>query len=379
MKTATTAASLVSALFLMIFLLAIHRVPEEVSEKTKYYRYCLWLTLLGLLTDSAAYFLDGSNISTFILVVINYFSYAILDWLIACFGFYIFVLIREKQKDATMKLSCFVALLCAADSIFIFAGFITGDIVKIVDNRAVSGELNHFILVSPALCLISMLMYLLAKIKVLGGRTVLILSSYLFIPFIAAFLNLIIPDFAPGYVSSALAMAIIFVMLQSKVIAETKVRANIYSDLSERDVLTQLKNRRAYEKALLNLSSDGDEGIVFCDVNSLKYVNDTEGHEAGDRLIRRFADILKSFFANADICRIGGDEFVVILENIGPGFKEKMAEFERIMKENGRIASFGYASGSVFEIKRIVEAAEQMMYESKKQYYSETGRDRRSR
>ncbi len=379
MKTATTAASLVSALFLMIFLLAIHRVPEEVSEKTKYYRYCLWLTLLGLLTDSAAYFLDGSNISTFILVVINYFAYAILDWLIACFGFYIFVLIREKQKDATMKLSCFVALLCAADSIFIFAGFITGDIVKIVDNRAVSGELNHFILVSPALCLISMLMYLLAKIKVLGGRTVLILSSYLFIPFIAAFLNLIIPDFAPGYVSSALAMAIIFVMLQSKVIAETKVRANIYSDLSERDVLTQLKNRRAYEKALLNLSSDGDAGIVFCDVNSLKYVNDTEGHEAGDRLIRRFADILKSFFANADICRIGGDEFVVILENIGPGFKEKMAEFERIMKENGRIASFGYASGSVFEIKKIVEAAEQMMYESKKQYYSETGRDRRSR
>ncbi len=379
MKTATTAASLVSALFLMIFLLAIHRVPEEVSEKTKYYRYCLWLTLLGLLTDSAAYFLDGSNISTFILVVINYFAYAILDWLIACFGFYIFVLIREKQKDATMKLSCFVALLCAADSIFIFAGFITGDIVKIVDNRAVSGELNHFILVSPALCLFSMLIYLLAKIKVLGGRTVLILSSYLFIPFIAAFLNLIIPDFAPGYVSSALAMAIIFVMLQSKVIAETKVRANIYSDLSERDVLTQLKNRRAYEKALLNLSSDGDAGIVFCDVNSLKYVNDTEGHEAGDRLIRRFADILKSFFANADICRIGGDEFVVILENIGPGFKEKMAEFERIMKENGRIASFGYASGSVFESKKIVEAAEQMMYESKKQYYSETGRDRRSR
>lgn len=379
MKTATTAASLVSALFLMIFLLAIHRVPEEVSEKTKYYRYCLWLTLLGLLTDSAAYFLDGSNISTFILVVINYFAYAILDWLIACFGFYIYVLIREKEKDATMKISCFVALLCAADSIFIFAGFITGDIVKIVDNRAVSGELNHFILVSPALCLISMLIYLLAKIKVLGGRTVLILSSYLFIPFIAAVLNFIIPDFAPGYVSSALAMAIIFVMLQSKVIAETKVRANIYSDLSERDVLTQLKNRRAYEKALLNLSSDGDAGIVFCDVNSLKYVNDTEGHEAGDRLIRRFADILKSFFANADICRIGGDEFVVILENIGPGFKEKMAEFERVMKENGRIASFGYASGSVFEIKRIVEAAEHMMYESKKQYYSETGRDRRSR
>lgn len=379
MKTATTAASLVSALFLMIFLLAIHRVPEEVSEKTKYYRYCLWLTLLGLLTDSAAYFLDGSNISTFILVVINYFAYAILDWLIACFGFYIYVLIREKEKDATMKISCFVALLCAADSIFIFAGFITGDIVKIVDNRAVSGELNHFILVSPALCLISMLIYLLAKIKVLGGRTVLILSSYLFIPFIAAVLNFIIPEFAPGYVSSALAMAIIFVMLQSKVIAETKVRANIYSDLSERDVLTQLKNRRAYEKALLNLSSDGDAGIVFCDVNSLKYVNDTEGHEAGDRLIRRFADILKSFFANADICRIGGDEFVVILENIGPGFKEKMAEFERVMKENGRIASFGYASGSVFEIKRIVEAAEQMMYESKKQYYSETGRDRRSR
>lgn len=379
MKTATTAASLVSALFLMIFLLAIHRVPEEVSEKTKYYRYCLWLTLLGLLTDSAAYFLDGSNISTFILVVINYFAYAILDWLIACFGFYIYVLIREKEKDATMKISCFVALLCAADSIFIFAGFITGDIVKIVDNRAVSGELNHFILVSPALCLISMLIYLLAKIKVLGGRTVLILSSYLFIPFIAAVLNFIIPDFAPGYVSSALAMAIIFVMLQSKVIAETKVRANIYSDLSERDVLTQLKNRRAYEKALLNLSSDGDAGIVFCDVNSLKYVNDTEGHEAGDRLIRRFADILKSFFANADICRIGGDEFVVILENISPGFKEKMAEFERVMKENGRIASFGYASGSVFEIKKIVEAAEQMMYESKKQYYSETGRDRRSR
>ncbi len=81
------------------------------------------------------------------------------------------------------------------------------------------------------------------------------------------------------------------------------------------DVLTGLNNRRAYENCLVGISPESDVCAVFCDVNSLKTVNDTMGHEEGDKLIKKMADILREVFSEKEIFRISGDEFVVILQN----------------------------------------------------------------
>ena len=63
-------------------------------------------------------------------------------------------------------------------------------------------------------------------------------------------------------------------------------------------MLTGLLNRRAYDNACKMLIGNRQVGVIFCDVNSLKYTNDIFGHEAGDKLIKSFASILKNSFRN---------------------------------------------------------------------------------
>ena len=81
-------------------------------------------------------------------------------------------------------------------------------------------------------------------------------------------------------------------------------------------MLTGLLNRRAYDNTCKMLIGNCQVGVIFCDVNSLKYTNDIFGHEAGDKLIKSFASILKNSFRNDETFRISGDEFVILLSTI---------------------------------------------------------------
>ncbi len=79
------------------------------------------------------------------------------------------------------------------------------------------------------------------------------------------------------------------------------------------DRLTGLFNRSAYEMMLESVDKD-HMALILVDVDYFKSVNDTYGHDMGDRVLKRVADVLKHSFRSVDvICRIGGDEFVVIM------------------------------------------------------------------
>lgn len=85
--------------------------------------------------------------------------------------------------------------------------------------------------------------------------------------------------------------------------------------LSVTDVMTGLLNRRGFylhaERSLkMALRNSSPSVVIFADINGLKAVNDTYGHEAGDRLIKDAAQILQQSFRDSDvIARLGGDEF----------------------------------------------------------------------
>ena len=82
------------------------------------------------------------------------------------------------------------------------------------------------------------------------------------------------------------------------------------------DELTGIYNRSGYEiiKTNLDISSTA---LMIIDADKFKEINDTYGHETGDEVLKRIANVLKkSFRSNDYICRIGGDEFVVFMVNI---------------------------------------------------------------
>lgn len=101
---------------------------------------------------------------------------------------------------------------------------------------------------------------------------------------------------------------------------EVEQRAKAYETLAYTDLLTGLKNRNAYESdaqhldLMLAREERYDISCIVMDADNLKRTNDEEGHAAGDLLIRTIADRLKKNFPkNLGIYRMGGDEFMVLL------------------------------------------------------------------
>lgn len=95
-------------------------------------------------------------------------------------------------------------------------------------------------------------------------------------------------------------------------------RESVLVDEANRDPLTGLLNRRGLQAALNSMRAE-EQPITLClfDLDDLKKVNDTYGHETGDRVILAFADLLRQHTRTADIqCRYGGDEFAVILKRL---------------------------------------------------------------
>jgi diguanylate cyclase (GGDEF)-like protein len=104
------------------------------------------------------------------------------------------------------------------------------------------------------------------------------------------------------------------------------------SQQATRDGLTGLYNRRYFDETLSDHLAAAcrykrDLGLVLFDLDNFKQINDTEGHPAGDDVLRQFAAILQSTARKADIvCRYGGDEFAVILPETGKADAESFVE-----------------------------------------------------
>jgi len=166
------------------------------------------------------------------------------------------------------------------------------------------------------------------------------------------------------------------VVLVFRDVTEEKRHVSEIEFLNLHDQLTGLYNRRYYTEELkrLDTSRRWPLTLVMGDVNGLKIINDSFGHDAGDKLIRKTAEILKQCFRGDDIlCRYGGDEFIAILpntdakvaESIIRRVQQKIAENQ---PERGILSiSFGLDTKVSAEqpIHEVLKCAEDNMYKKK--------------
>ncbi len=112
--------------------------------------------------------------------------------------------------------------------------------------------------------------------------------------------------------------------LKAEVI-ERKAAEEKMAYFSLHDALTGLYNRTYFEEEMRRLSNDrvGNVGLIMCDVDGLKLINDSMGHDNGDSLLLATANLIKSCFRNTDVvARVGGDEFAILIPNCTPEILE---------------------------------------------------------
>ena len=104
----------------------------------------------------------------------------------------------------------------------------------------------------------------------------------------------------------------------NRVFTENEATHMIVKHQAEHDPLTDLLNRGSFDKAL-KFHDDGkhDFALILADVDQFKSVNDTFGHAVGDQVLKRVSGLLQVAFRSTDfVCRIGGDEFAVIMTEV---------------------------------------------------------------
>jgi len=151
-------------------------------------------------------------------------------------------------------------------------------------------------------------------------------------------------------------------------------------NLSERDYLTGVYNRRFFETELERLNAENQLpiSVMFGDINGVKLINDAFGHAVGDKLIKESAAILMDCCREGDVmARIGGDEFGILMPNTDrAAASEVVSNIQAALKEfdansNSEMyqhsVSLGYATKYAIDedIKEIIKNAEGYMYQRK--------------
>ena len=147
---------------------------------------------------------------------------------------------------------------------------------------------------------------------------------------------------------------------------------------AERDALTDLLNRRHFERTMEAYKQAGNPfALVIVDIDTFKTINDTMGHSVGDAVIKRVAAMLGSAFRGGDhVCRVGGDEFAIIVSDLTKAdaavIQRKMAVINEqlAVPENG-VPSVSLSSGVAFAnnkkaAEKIFENADLALYQVKK-------------
>ena len=156
---------------------------------------------------------------------------------------------------------------------------------------------------------------------------------------------------------------------------------------SNTDELTGCLNRHAYETDINKLTLKKEWIYISLDLNSLKHVNDTYGHAAGDEMICAAVACMKASFGEfGRVYRIGGDEFAVIITQKPDELDAMKNEFDSsVAGWRGRLVdsmTISYGCVSSLEedwefVHDIAKEADRRMYASKARYYSDSGIDRR--
>ena len=146
--------------------------------------------------------------------------------------------------------------------------------------------------------------------------------------------------------------------------------------LSQHDPLTKLHNRFFFEKEIRRVEKERlfPAGLIICDLDGLKAVNDNLGHDAGDGLLREAARLISSAVPGNVTARIGGDEFAVVVANadgaavqlIMQKIKDRMLEYNAGNQNIPVWISLGFAASErPIAMANLIKAADQRMYADK--------------
>ncbi len=389
---------------LLILVLSVTLDKEKMSRTTRLFLCMMLGTKWALFFDFLTWSADGSLAYggwTYAFTIASLCSGSILG---AVFVLYLASYLEEMYGWKRAWRSAKICFVCNIVAFFLTVTLaVTNTAFVFVDGHYETGVLYDAITVLPILTLIYMSGYAIAHFKIIGMHDAIAVAVYILIMIVGAVMEAIY-GIGTTYVALTIADVFIFVMLQNRMIDKTKKQKDLLAEKvdeekknvekwkkkSNTDEVTGFFNRHAYEADIESLAKNklNDEFVYLSmDVNGLKVVNDTLGHDAGDELIAGAGECMKKCFGlYGKLYRTGGDEFAALMNISDAELEVVKKEFSKITQEwTGKLVdnltvSCGYvtmAEVKNMNLHQMAVMADKRMYENKTKYYQKRGIDRR--
>ena len=354
------------------FLIFLGSAPgfHTTGQVSRSFTVCVVLNMLALTADLGSFAAEMFSWPPALIYTATAASFVMGYFLQLGMGFYYFYFIKERTKISIIhqRVMFGICLLCC----FCMLGcMISGRMYTLNGSRLVADKLYTAVMLLPLLLFVYIFLMIIYFSNFIRRKELLVMLSYILLPLLCMILSLVLGGASLFYVASSVVIQTLYVSFQSQQREEFRFREGALIESNNTDTLTGLQNRRAYELFCESNRICSRTGVLFFDVNGLKYTNDNLGHKAGDELLNSFAKILKSNFSRENTYRISGDEFVVLLRAISE------ANFE--LKKNNvyfqlqsREIPYGAMGGYYIQSQPILEGvriAEQYMYEDKQVFY----------
>ena len=149
--------------------------------------------------------------------------------------------------------------------------------------------------------------------------TVLLIASIVIVGQCANILN---GNINSGYLSICVTATLLYVFIQSMLRHMMLEKINKEKDIASHDALTKVMSRNSFDRKARDLDGQIKEeassvrfAVCECDLNNLKLINDTFGHDTGDSYIINCCKLICDIFKHSPVYRVGGDEFVAVLQS----------------------------------------------------------------
>lgn len=303
---------------------------------------------------------------------ISYFvDYFALFLMPITFSRYIYMLCSERGKKI-------IGAMCTVHTLFVLTAFI----LQITRVKELFELLFFFIvmLILEIVLVIGTIIYDMVaeknlKIKLLLIPLLILLIGALF-DVVLYYLRIYSERFVTFPISILISVVTIMIFSWKRYIKiiEDQEKNDFIIKMADLDLMTQAKNRNAFEKEIVEISKDPERlknvYITEFDLNYLKYINDHYGHDIGDEAIRNSYKLIKNLVGDkGEVFRTGGDEFICItyepIANIQPGL-------ERMIKEQNLPYPLELSYGTAHfnpeldeDIHDVIKRSDKLMYEMK--------------
>jgi diguanylate cyclase (GGDEF)-like protein len=357
-----------SFVIMAIVLLVASKKLEKSDPLNRAFLISISAVMLGLLSESATVLLNGKE--GFVYIFANNLLSAILFAVAPMLGLYFFLFIfhmvlPDKKISKPILTFMLIPVLICIISAFLSPFF--GLVFAISDIGVYSR--GPFFIASVFLTYIFLvvgIIIILINAKRLVKHELLLMLAVGVIPIGGGIIQSLYYGVLTMWSSAGIALLIGYLFLQDRMI--------------QLDSLTGAWNRESFYYTYsrrIKLNPEKSFGAIYFDIDNLKQINDTYGHLEGDSAIILLMDVIKEVLPyGSNICRLGGDEFIIIydceteeeINNVLADIKENIATNEKITSREYKLeCSFGAAiyTPEFISINALVSKLDKLMYEEK--------------